>query len=668
MITLIDKLNNKIKEDDYFLDENKEIIKEKVKTASLNLDDHLMSILLEDEDFKSAFFIEKNGILVFDKVKFSWIINNIDFLPNSYTSYKNKIGLVDSNGDFLKSKDDVVLVFPYKDCVLEFDSTSEDESRPEIFLNEYLSIDYIDNLFSHKVLTNAKLHSKNELKTTSTFNNENLIIKGNNLIAMHSLLKKYPGKIKLMYWDVLYNTESDNVPYNDSFKHSSYLTMMKNRLDVAKKLLSNDGCIFIQCDDNEQAYLKVLCDEIFGRENFVNCIAVKMSEASGVKMNHAKKRFPKLKEYLLFYKMKDFNGFYRIDKYKIDSWDSENNILLEGITKEDREKLIDLELKEVNDLSDMEIANEVLSKAKAVSLSTKLKELNLDSEDKINEWLFDNSYRIIKTAGSSSLANLVKSFKEIPNQDIASAVSKKGVLFFYITNFNREAKQPRLQVIFADSNIYKNPCDFWQDIKTTGAISDEGGVALSNGKKPEKLIQRIIKMTTNENDIVLDAYFGTGTTGAVAMKMKRKFIGIEQLNSHYDKCLTRLDNVINGDQTGISKEEGWHGGGSFVSVELANNNNSIIEKICLSTKDNIMEIYDYIINNPYCLNYKVDLDILKNINNRDEFTRISLDNQKRLLIELLDKNLLYINYSEIDDEEKGVSNVDKAFTKSFYGE
>lgn len=262
MITLIDKLNNKIKEDDYFLDENKEIIKEKVKTAALNLDDHLMSILLTDEEFKTAFFTERNGILVFDKVKFSWIISSSKFLPDSYTSFKNKLGLADIDGEFLKNKDDVILSFPFKDCILEFDSTDENEKRSEVFLNEIIAKETIDILLKPKAFVNPLKITKVE-KKISFFNDDNLVIKGNNLIAMYSLLHKYAGQIKCMYWDILYNTESDNVPYNDSFKHTSWLVMMKNRLEVAQKLLRKDnGVICIQCDDNEQAYLKVLMDEI----------------------------------------------------------------------------------------------------------------------------------------------------------------------------------------------------------------------------------------------------------------------------------------------------------------------------------------------------------------------------------------------------------------------
>lgn len=272
---------------------------------------------------------------------------------------------------------------------------------------------------------------------------------------------------------------------------------MKNRLEIARELLRDDGVIFVQCDDNEQAYLKVLMDEIFGRENFVNCIAVKMSEASGVKMNHAKLKFPKLKEYILLYQKGNFKGFIDIDKYEIDEWDNENNIFLEGLTSEQRNILIDIELKDKNSNEDINIINSIFKNIKKIPLNEKLKDYSFANNKDKKEWLFSNSYRIIKTAGSSGYAKIVKSLTHIPNQDIACALSKTNTVFYYITDFNRETKQPRLQVLFADNNVFKNPCDFWQDIKTTGAISEEGGVKMNNGKKPEKILHRIIKMATN---------------------------------------------------------------------------------------------------------------------------------------------------------------------------
>src|SRR5690606_22756263 len=231
----------------------------------------------------------------------------------------------------------------------------------------------------------------------------------------------------------------------------------------------------------------------------------------------------------------------------------------------------------------------------------------------------------------------VKSLNNVPKQDIAAAVSKKGVLFFYITDFNKDTKQPRLQVIFADSNIFKNPCDFWQDIKTTGAIAEEGGVKLSNGKKPEKILYRLIKMITNEGDVVLDYHLGSGTTAAVAHKMKRQFIGIEQLDYGENDSVIRLKNVINGDDTGISPYEdvNWKGGGSFVYLELKKYNQTFIEQIeAAKDTETLLQISEQMKAKSY-LNYNVD--IKKQEEHIEEFKTLTLKEQKQHLCEILEK-------------------------------
>lgn len=283
MKTLINKLSETLKKDTYFLDENEDIIIDKVKTAAINMDDHLLDILVSDDEFKKAFFIKKDKVLIFDKVKFSWIISSSDFLPDSYTSYKNKIGLIDSHNDFLKSKDDVVLSFPYKDSVLLGGQTKEDEKRSECMLNETLCKDYIDCLFAPKAF---KKHYKFDGKEQTDFKcttDDNYIIKGNNLIALYSLLPKYEGKIRLIFIDPPYNTKNDTFGYNDTFNHSTWLTFMKNRLEVAKRLLTPDGSIYVSMDYNEIHYLKVLMDEIFGRDCFQREIIWRMGFLSGYK-------------------------------------------------------------------------------------------------------------------------------------------------------------------------------------------------------------------------------------------------------------------------------------------------------------------------------------------------------------------------------------------------
>ncbi|OAU96274.1 Type III restriction-modification system methylation subunit [Moraxella catarrhalis] len=443
---------------------------------------------------------------------------------------------------------------------------------------------------------------------------------------------------------------------------------MKNRLEVARDLLRDDGVIFVQIDDNEQAYLKVLMDEIFGRENFVNCIAVKMSEASGVKMNHAKLKFPKLKEYILMYQKGGFKGFNNIDKYKIDEWDNENNIFLEGLSIEDRNTLIDIELKEENSPEDVDNANNIFKKIKRVSLSEKLMEISFDNDEAKMDWLFDNSYRIIKTAGSAGYAKIVKSLSIIPNQDIAVALSTKNTIFYYITDFNRDVKQPRLQVLFADASVFKNPCDFWQDIKTTGAIANEGGVKMENGKKPEKILHRIIKMTTNPNDIVLDYHLGSGTTCAVAHKMGRRWIGIEQMDYIDDITKVRLQKVLDGEQGGISKAVNWQGGGSFVYLELKKYNQYFIDKILQAqTMGELDTVYNDMAKNAFFKFWFDKDDFQKQYKKDADDKQISLDDRKKILIEVLDENQLYLNYADIDDTRFNVSDDDKALSKAFYG-
>ena len=662
------KIENLLKSNKKYISEKNEILKAKVYEDAVNINKELIELLLSDGKVRETYFTEINGVLVFDKQGFLNFLKSKDFLPDSYTAFKNKIGLTDRNGNYLSDNDDVVLSFPYKDCVLVGGQDKDDQKREEKMYNEILASEEISTLFSPKVLTNIKRFGKISSQSVSQSDvifseNDNLIIKGNNLIALASLLKRYEGKVKCIYIDPPYNTGNDSFGYNDRFNHSTWLVFMKNRLELAKKLLSDDGVITVQCDDREQAYLKVLMDEIFGRENFLNCVAVKMSESSGVKMNHAKNKFPKLKEYILIYVKPKFKGFIEIDKYKETKWDLENNIFIENLTMEQRNLLINLEMKKINSEEDEIIANDILKFSKKISLSEKIKTLSFENEEEKKEWLFKNSYRIIKTAGSSSLTTLVKKIKEIPNQDLAAAVSKKGVLFFYITDFNRKSKQPRLQVIFADSNIFKNPCDFWQDVKTTGAISDEGGVKFVNSKKPEKILYRLIKMITKPNDIILDFFLGSGTTAAVAHKMGRRYIGIEQMDYIENIAVKRLKKVIDGEQTGISKTVNWQGGGSFVYCELKENGQELINAIMSSDEKSIDEIKEKIFSDDRIVPY-ITKQELKKVDK--DFFDLKFEEKKKVLIDLVDKNKLYVNYSDINNEEYDISKEEKQFNDSFY--
>ncbi len=308
---LYETLEKQLKKENNFVTDNGEIKKWVVINKAQNFDDKIIELLLENKELKEKFFIEIKKILVFKQNLFVQFLEQKNYLNDSYTKYKNKVGLTIGN-KYLKQRNEVALVWPFKDCILEGGQSREEDNREEIFFNETLAQDEITQLLEPKMLTNAKTFDKNgehkfkgfkrdeELnkkrnlpKNTIT---DNIIIKGNNLLALHSLKKEFAGKIKLIYIDPPYNTGNDSFKYNDNFNHSTWLTFMKNRLEIARNLLRNDGVICVQCDDNENAYLKILMDEVF-QGCFLNNIVVKMSEASGVKMNHAKSRFPKIKEY-----------------------------------------------------------------------------------------------------------------------------------------------------------------------------------------------------------------------------------------------------------------------------------------------------------------------------------------------------------------------------------
>ena len=244
-----------------FYSDNGEILRNKVYECAMKMDKDLIKLLLSNDRIKDKFFTDIDGTLVFDKTAFGWAVNNKAFLQDSYTRFKNTIGLIDSKEQFISSKNDVVLSFPYKDCVLEGGQTKEDQKRGEIFYNELLASDDVDRLLAPKVYTNVKRYTKDGKESITEFkDDDNLLIKGNNLLALSSILKRYEGRVKCIYIDPPYNTGNDSFNYNDNFNHSTWLTFMKNRLILAKQLLGEDGFIFVQCDDFENSYIKVILD------------------------------------------------------------------------------------------------------------------------------------------------------------------------------------------------------------------------------------------------------------------------------------------------------------------------------------------------------------------------------------------------------------------------
>jgi adenine-specific DNA-methyltransferase len=662
MQNLSNDLKNLLQKDERLVSEG-ELLKNKIIELALKLDRDLIKLLLSDEKMKEVFFIEVDGTLIFDKDKFIKFVSNKQFLPDSYTAFKNKIGLTDEKGEFISEKKEVVLSWPYKDCVLEGGMTKEDQKRDEIFWNEILAPDEISRLFDPKVFTNAKridAEGEHKFDTFQTDENgnikDNLIIKGNNLLALHSLKKRFAGKVKLIYIDPPYNTGNDSFKYNDSFNHSSWLTFMKNRLEVAKDLLKNDGIIFVQIDSEERDYLKILLDEVFKRENYLNNIVVRKKQAAGVGQDaflldtiEYILMYAKSKTEFIKYKQKQYLEFELDDKLMDDYGQYVKNLSKRVFVK----TITDARGEEVK-----------IYKYPSIEIG----KVN-DNEKNKNFYLKNfNNFFVTYGPQSSLMKKVIKNldddgFYEIEYVPIrGSKAGEKVIVNFYK---NRIVQWLKDIAYIKDTRIIKKQVAevLWTDI-SWDVVGPEGGVELKSGKKPEELLKRIIEITTQKGDIVLDFFMGTGTTCAVAHKMGRQYIGAEQLDYGKNSAVVRLKNVINGDQTGISKEVGWKGGGNFVYLELMKWNENFVEKIQKAkTKEELKKLWGTIKEKAF-LSYKVDIKTIDA--HAKEFADLSVEDQKRFLLECLDKNHLYVNYSEIDDEEYGVSEEDKKINREFY--
>ncbi len=659
MNNVFTKLVNLLETIPEYISEDNTLLKNKIYESAMKMDPKLIATLFNDPIMREYFFVKVADNYVFDKMEFAWLINNKEFLPNSFTKFSQNIGLYDlENKDFL-NKNDVVLDFPYKDCVLEFDSKQEDNKRDEIFYNETLSKKQIDVLKDPKVFTNIKLHGEGNMDYQMS---DNLIINGNNFLVLCSLLPRFRGKVKCLYWDVLYNTNGDYVPYNDSFKHSSWLVMLKNRLEVAKELLRPDGLIFISIDDNEQAYLSVLMDEIFGRDNSFDKVAIETSSSQGG-FGDINPGLISNTEYLLIY-VKDKN-------YKKSCF-NENNIYIKKEYDENYKYIMtDINKLEFTNITDLAYEKLGLSKPYNNNTWRQLQEKYGDNYKEIlyntkAEIAFLNKDLVFRTFNPNKPSNSLK-------EKLKESLANKGTIIVDKDSNGENRYILNGELVLFYKKIFKNingetvPArrltTFWNDISWEG-IAKEGNVKLRNGKKPEKLIKRIIEISTKPHDIVLDAYLGSGTTTAVCHKLKRQYIGIEQLETHFTKAITRMENVIKNDSSGISKEIAWDGGGSFKSMNLKDNNNIFIKEIKnIKSEKQINKVYEKIKENAY-ISYNIDLQ--KFDNNIEQFNYLSLDQKKQILLSLLDKNMLYVNYSEIDDKSYKISDKDKAFNKKFY--
>ena len=545
MTTFYEKLKALLKTEQSFLDKDWELLEWKLQDSARNADEKLIKLLITDEEMRNKFFSEIAWYQVFNGNLFIEYISNKNFLDNSYTKYKNKIWL-QINGKFLKENWDVELVRPFKDCVLEWWQSKEDEKKKEIFFNEILAQDEIDKLFAPKVLTNFKKYDKDWEHKVKSFNRnenwtikDNLIIKWNNLLALYTLKKEFEWKINLIYIDPPYNTWNDWFNYNDNFNRSSRLTFMKNRLEVAKDLLTTTWSIYVQIDTKESHYLKVLMDEIFWKNNFRSQI--------------------------------------------------------------------------IRDTSIPYVAwNKRLSNNRIYSQST-----------------------------------------------IFYYAKDKTQVFFNKLTF--DVQQPSWDI---SHKPYK---DVRTDIKNFSWFLWAKDIKIDfNTRKPEHLMERILLASSNPWDIVLDYHLWSWTTCAVAHKMWRQYIWVEQMDYIETISVERLKSVIDWENSWISKSQNRQWWWEFIYCELKKYNQEFIEQIeDAKSTDELLNIRENMKEKAY---FKYNFDMQKFEENMDYFKNWtnSLKEEKELLVEILNKNQLYVNLSDIDDENFKVSDEDKNLNSDFY--
>lgn len=656
---LLDVLYERLSSIDRFTDESGHLLRAAVADAAMDMDPALLQVIMEEPELKAQFFTNVGDVLIFDKTKFSWVVDSKAFLPDSYTAYKNKIGLVDNRGELISQTSEVSLVWPYRDCILEGGQTKEDAKHNEVFYNELLAPDQVSRLLSPKVLSNAvRYDSDGATQVTDFMDSDNLIIQGNNLLSLHSLLPRFEGRVKLIYLDPPYyfdaNKSEDTFSYNSNFKKSTWLTFMKNRLEVAKRLLTDDGSIFVQISDDGVAELHLLMKEVFP-DQFINKITVRTKSPSGFASVNA--GLFETAEYILCFGKDKRRWTYNPQYVKAD-YDSNYKFYIPN--KDDHYS--QWEVVSIGDYlasqSGFEGSQELKKSIGDEAFSAALAEFAQKNADNVYQ-----STAIGNDAGKNVVAAREESKR---SKGTIFEVERPGRYTVYVRDGREMAfYSKKLQAVDGELVPTTLLTNIWTDTPYEG-IAKEGGVTLKGGKKPERLIRRIIELASNPGDIVLDYHLGSGTTAAVAHKLGRRYIGCEQLDYGEHSAVTRLQNVISGDKSGISKAVRWSGGGSFVYCELSEHSEAVITDVQSATgSKQLLSIIDGLVDRGD-LRPEVLPDSLAE--HRDAFLALDLEDQKRVVIEIINKNRLYIAYTDRDDETYDVSDEDKAFSESFYGE
>lgn len=628
MQNLLIDLLHLLEQDERFAAEGK-LLKNKIVESALSVDTNLIKLLLTHQTIKQHFFVEVEGALVFDKIKFQQFVSNKQFLPDSYTAFKNKVGLM-VGGHYLAESQEVVLAWPYKDCVLEGGQDRQDAKRDEVFWSETLAADQIDRLLAPKALTGfRKFDTEGEQPVTEITATDNLLVKGNNLLVLHTFKKAYAGKVKLIYIDPPFNTDNDTFTYNDSFSHSTWLTFMKNRLNAAKDLLAKDGVICVQLDQNEGPYCRVLMDETFGRDNFRNEIIVRRGTKNVQSQFETIERLSTGHDTILVYSKSTGTRLHKLmatsAEFSPGKWDT----FWRGTDRKTMRYPLFGEEPETGQWRWSEERGLQAKKNYEEYVAYFAADMPLD----------DYYGKILQETG-----------REL---DFVRRNDEEGSVQYYVSPRN-----------------YKILADVWMDVSTAGRIT------VFEHEKNEELLERIIRWLSKTGDIVLDFNLGSGTTAAVAHKTGRQYIGIEQMDYIESITVNRLKDVVGKyekkeaktlpdlvcDRSGISKAVKWHGGGSFIYCELNRANQTFVDLILAGTTTEELNVIWGAMQERAFLSFKFE----KKTVDPNEFATLSFEDQQRFLIEVLDKNMLYVPYSEIDDETYGVPDEEKTLNRQFF--
>lgn len=440
--------------------------------------------------------------------------------------------------------------------------------EPRIFLEDK-SLSYQ----SAKVITNE------DGEANPAFN-DNLLIHGDNLLALKALEQQYAGKVKCIYIDPPYNTGQMFINYDDGLEHSEWLHRFRDRIELLHRLLRIDGVIFCQLNDDEVAYAKVLMDEIIGRENFLNQISVKMKQTAGASGGGEDKRLKKNIEYILVY-CKDKNSFNKFnDVYdETDLFEVIEGMRDEGKSWKYTRVITDFGKKEyLKTIKDGSGEDIEIFRHHGVLIETIKDLMKKDglTEEECYFKYFDRVFRDTN-AQSSIRTRVMESTEGLGDFFSIEYIPRSGRSKGQLTTLYYKGNNCDLIAWLADiaekkgRRIIKKERagTFWDGFPLNN-LTKEGGVKFPNGKKPEALIKKILDLATNPGDLVFDSFGGSGTTGAVAHKMGRRWIMVELGDHCHTHIVPRLKKVMDGeDQGGITKAVNWQGGGGFRYLRLA---------------------------------------------------------------------------------------------------